>query len=321
MTDRIEHQTIELDSVRLHIAGQGRGPLIVLCHGWPELWYSWRHQIPALADAGFRVVAPDLRGFGQSDAPAEVQAYSMLHIVGDIVQLVGKLGETRAIVVGHDWGAPVAWHCALMRPDLFQAVAAMSVPFRGRGPRAPMASLAASGHGRYYWFYFQTAAAERELERDPRVTMRKLLGGMRDSSHDPDNPLLLPEGEGLLDRIADPEQLPSWLNERDIELFATEYRRTGFRSGLNLYRAIDLSWELTAPWSGAKIRQPALFIAGSRDPVLAGPRGESAIKDMKRSVTHLQIERIEGGGHWIQQERPAEVNRALLEFLKPFRGG
>lgn len=321
MTDRIEHEIVELDTVRLHVAGRGRGPLIVLCHGWPELWYSWRHQMPVLAEAGFRVVAPDLRGFGQSDAPADVSAYSILHLVGDIVQLVRKLGETRAIIVGHDWGAPVAWHCALMRPDVFRAVAAMSVPFRPRGPKPPMATLAAAGLDRFYWFYFQTEAAEREFERDPRVTLRKLLCGVLDSTRDRDNPLLVPEGEGFLDRMAAPQHLPSWLLESDLDLFAAEYQRTGFGSGLNLYRNLDRNWELTAAWTGARIEQPALFIAGSQDAVVAGPRGEHAIAEMKRAVTQLRIERIAGAGHWVQQERPAEVNRALLEFLEPFRAG
>ena len=302
----------------MHIAEQGSGPLVLMCHGWPELWYSWRHQLPALADAGYHVVAPDMRGFGATDAPADASAYSILHTVGDMVALVAALNEREAIIIGHDWGAPVAWTAAMMRPDLFKAVVGMSVPHRPRSAEPPLTLLRQAGMQDYYWFYFQTpGVAEAEFERDVPVTMRKLLYGVSGNVPiDRQNPLIVAPGTGFLDRLAVPEKLPDWLREKDVERMAAEYQRTGFRGGLNLYRNIDRNWELTAAWHNAQIRQPALFIAGTRDPVIAGKRGEIAIEHMSQAVPGVKKVMIEGAGHWIQQERPDEVNAAVLEFLK-----
>lgn len=184
-----------------------------------------------------------------------------------------------------------------------------------------MKLLRQAGLGNDYWFYFQTpGVAEAELERDVPTTLRKLLyGASGDVQVDRVNPLVIPEGCGFLDRMSVPAHLPSWLREADIDLMAGEYRRTGFRGGLNLYRNIDRNWELTAPWHDAKILQPALFIAGTRDPVIAGPRGEAAIDAMSRTVPSVRKLMIEGAGHWIQQERPEQVNAALLEFLASVR--
>lgn len=321
MTLEPKHHTLTVNGIQMHVAEQGAGPLVVLCHGWPELWYSWRHQLPALAQAGFRAVAPDMRGFGRTDAPADVRDYTILHTVGDIVSLVAALGESEAIIVGHDWGAPVAWTAAMVRPDVFPAVVGMSVPHRARSPDAPLKLLKQAGLGAYYWFYFQTpGVAEAELERDVPATMRKLLYGISgDVPIDRDNPLLMAEGSGFLDRMMVPPSLPAWLLEEDIHKMAEEYRRTGFRGGLNLYRNIDRNWELTAAWQGARIEQPALFIAGLRDPVIAGPRGAASVEQMTRIVPRVRKVMIDGAGHWIQQERPEQVNAALLEFLAGLR--
>lgn len=314
----ISHRELSVNGIRMHIAEQGSGPLILMCHGWPELWYSWRHQLPALADAGYHVVVPDMRGFGATDAPADASAYSILHTVGDMVALVAALNEREAIIIGHDWGAPVAWNAAMMRPDLFKAVVGMSVPHRPRSAQPPMKLLREAGLQDFYWFYFQTpGVAEAEFERDVSVTMRKLLYGISGNVPvDRENPMIVPAGTGFLDRLAVPEKLPDWLREKDVERMASEYQRTGFRGGLNLYRNIDRNWELTAPWHNAQIRQPALFIAGTRDPVIAGKRGEIAIEHMSQAVPGVKKVMIEGAGHWIQQERPAEVNAAVLSFLK-----
>ncbi len=314
----ISHRELSVNGIRMHIAEQGSGPLILMCHGWPELWYSWRHQLPALADAGYHVVVPDMRGFGATDAPADASAYSILHTVGDMVALVAALNEREAIIIGHDWGAPVAWNAAMMRPDLFKAVVGMSVPHRPRSAQPPMKLLREAGLQDFYWFYFQTpGVAEAEFERDVSVTMRKLLYGISGNVPvDRENPMIVPAGTGFLDRLAVPEKLPDWLREKDVERMASEYQRTGFRGGLNLYRNIDRNWELTAPWHNAQIRQPALFIAGTRDPVIAGKRGEIAIEHMSQAVPGVKKVMIEGAGHWIQQERPAEVNAAVLAFLK-----
>ncbi|WOH78351.1 alpha/beta hydrolase [Bradyrhizobium sp. BEA-2-5] len=307
-------RTISANGIDMFVREAGQGPLVVLCHGWPELSYSWRHQIAALAAAGFRVVAPDMRGFGRTGAPAEVGAYTIFDTVGDMVALVAALGETRAMVVGHDWGAPVAWHAALFRPDIFTAVAGLSVPppFRGRG--RPLGTLRDSGMTNFYWQYFQTPGiAEAELERDVARTMRIVLGrGVSDPSS-----MFVDEAKGFLGKLPAGMPLPAWLTEADIAEFAEGYRQSGFRGGLNWYRNIDRNWELTAPWQDARIHQPSLFIAGSRDAVITGLIGAKRVADMERVLPNLKQKLIiEGAGHWIQQERPDEVNAALIAFLK-----
>lgn len=313
------HREIATNGIRLHVAEQGEGPLVLLCHGWPELWFCWRHQLPALAAAGYRAVAPDMRGFGRSDAPAAVEAYSIMHLVGDMVGLVHALGERQAVIVGHDWGAPVAWHAALFRPDLFRAVAALSVPYRPRGEAPPLAMVRAAGLHRFYWLYFQEpGVAEAEFERDVGETMRRILAtpGLATMPRTSDEILVLPERGGFLDIMKPADQLPDWLADADLAVMIGEFRRTGFRGGLNYYRNIDRNWELTAPWQGATIGTPALFVAGSRDPVIAFFGGRP-VEQLPQNVPGLRRTLlIEGAGHWIQQQRPAEVNAALIDFLQ-----
>jgi len=310
MTDAAKRK-LTVNGVDLAYLEQGAGPLVLLCHGWPELSYSWRRQIPALAAAGYRVVAPDMRGYGDSSAPAAVEAYSIFDLVGDMVALVGALGEGEAIVVGHDWGANVAWHCALFRPDLFKAVAALSVPFPGRGRAPPLEILRRKGLDTFYWLYFQPPGqAEAEFEHDVSRTMRAAFYGRGVS-------LLMQPGKGFLDEARIPDAPPGWLREEDIAHYVAIFRRTGFRGGLNWYRNLDRNWALTAPWQDARIAPPSLFVAGSRDAVITGPIGEARLSEMDQSLADLRGKLIiEGAGHWIQQERAHEVNAALLEFLK-----
>jgi pimeloyl-ACP methyl ester carboxylesterase len=307
-------RTISANGIDIFLLEQGEGPLVVLCHGWPELSYSWRHQIPALAAAGFHVAVPDMRGFGRTSAPADINAYSIFDHVGDMVALVAALGEKRAIIVGHDWGAPVAWHAALFRPDVFSAVAGMSVPPPSRGRGRPLDTLRESGITNFYWQYFQTpGVAEREFERDVDVTMRTLLGR---GFSDPAASLFIEDGKGFLGDVSTARPLPDWLTEADLSYFAEAYRKSGFRGGLNWYRNIDRNWELTAPWQGAQIHQPSLFIAGSNDSVITGLIGAKRVTEMERVLPNLKQKLIiNGAGHWVQQERAAEVNRTLTEFL------
>jgi pimeloyl-ACP methyl ester carboxylesterase len=307
--------TISANGIELALLEQGEGPLVILCHGWPELSYSWRHQIPAIAAAGFHVVAPDMRGFGRTSAPAEIEAYSIFDTVGDMVALVAALGAKRAAIIGHDWGAPVAWHAAMFRPDIFSAVAGLSVPPPSRGRALPLASLRASGITNFYWQYFQEpGVAEAEFERDVALSMRTLLGR---GFSDPSASLFIEEGKGFLGETRADRPLPGWLSEADLALFSEAYRISGFRGGLNWYRNIDRNWELTAPWQGAQIHQPSLFIAGSQDSVITGVMGGKRVADMERVLPNLRQKLIiEGAGHWIQQERASEVNAALIAFLK-----
>jgi pimeloyl-ACP methyl ester carboxylesterase len=325
MAAQIRHRIVAANGIELHVAECGDGPLVLLCHGWPELWYSWRHQLTALAAAGFRAVAPDMRGYGGSSAPPDIAAYTILHLAGDMVALVQALGAQHAIIVGHDWGAPVAWHAALMRPDIFVAVAGLSVPHRRRGLTLPLATLKAAGKSDYYWIYFQEpGVAEAEFERDARGTIRRILTiGSGDTPRAHKMSLYVDPQKGFLG-AAEPIPLPAWLTDSDLDAFAAEFRRTGFRGGLNWYRNIDRNWELTAPWAGATINQPALFIAGTRDAVITGSLGQRALDELASVVPNLTGKiLIEGAGHWIQQERPAEVSAALIAFARanaPRRG-
>ena len=318
MTAEIRHRVIPANGIEMHLAEAGDGPLVLMCHGWPELWYSWRHQLMALAEAGFHAVAPDMRGFGQTSAPDDVGAYTILHNVGDMVALTDALGGKRALIVGHDWGAPVAWHCALLRPDLFPAVVAMSVPHRRRGPLPPLDTLRKAGKSDYYYLYFQEQSAEDEFARDPRYTLARILYiGSGDTPRDDKMSMYVDRARGFLGSPRGAVPLPPWLTEQDIAVFAAEYARTGFRGGLNWYRNIDRNWELTAPWHAAKIMQPALFIAGTHDAVITGSMGQRALDEMDSVVPNLRGKiLLEGAGHWIQQERPAEVNAALVEFAR-----
>ncbi|MDE2364637.1 MAG: alpha/beta hydrolase [Hyphomicrobiales bacterium] len=302
---------VKANGLDMQIVEDGKGPLVILCHGWPELSYSWRHQIPALAAAGYRVVAPDMRGYGGTSAPEAIDAYTIHHLVGDIVALVAALGERQAIIVGHDWGANVAWHCAMFRPDVFPAVCAMSVPLRHRGPKAPMTALSEQGITTFYWQYFQTpGVVEAEFARNWDFSMRAIYYGTGLG-------LTLKPGRGMIEDATIPEKTPSWISDGEMAHYVKEFSRTGLRGGINWYRNLDRNWALTAPWQDAKIAQPSFFIAGARDPVITGLIGERALKTMDELLPGLRGKTIiEGAGHWIQQEKPAQVNAELLGFLK-----
>ncbi len=322
MDSGLSERDLTCNGIRLHVTEQGEGPLVLLLHGWPELSYSWRHQIPALAEAGWHVVAPDMRGYGGSEAPEPIAEYTVLHLIGDLVALVAQLGERQAVIVGHDWGANIAWTAALLRPDLFRAVAALSVPFRPRQSVAPLSALRRAGLDRFYWIYFQEpGVAEAEFEADPTATLRRILySGSGDAPKREGMALTLPEDGGFLTRTLDPPALPGWLTAKDLEIMAAAFRRSGFRGGLNYYRNLDRNWELLAPWQGARVIPSALFIAGTRDVVINSPIAAGWQEALAAQVPNLRdTVLIEGGGHWIQQERPAEVNAALLGFLSQLR--
>jgi pimeloyl-ACP methyl ester carboxylesterase len=310
----VTHRVVETNGIRMHLAEQGEGPVVLLCHGFPESWYSWRHQIPALAGVGYRAVAPDMRGYGQTDRPEAVEQYTQLHHVGDMVGVLDALGAETAVIVGHDWGAPVAWNAALLRPDRFRAVAALSVPYTPRGGVRPTEALARTYRDTFmYMLYFQApGVAETELEQDVRRTMRRVLSGLSGEGAGLRTPR--PAASSFLEEIPELDRLPAWLTEEDIDFYAAEFARTGFRGGLNWYRNLDRTWELMAAWRGARIAVPALFIAGDRDPVIA--RTRAAMEGMSATVPGLTgTVMLAGCGHWTQQERPREVNEALLAFL------
>jgi pimeloyl-ACP methyl ester carboxylesterase len=304
----------------MHVAEAGDGPLVVLLHGFPEGWYSWRHQLTALAAAGYRAVAPDQRGYGRTDRPEPVEAYDILTLTADVVSLVHALGSDRAAVVGHDWGAPVAWHCGLLRPDVFRAVGLLSVPYlpRAWGEPRPTDTMRAVGGdaGEFYQLYFQEPGrAEADLEADVRRSVATLLYAL---SGDPPperrwHPVI-PKGERLIGRDGPAAPLPAWLTDADVDHFAGEFARTGFRGALNWYRNMDRNWEATRFLCGARLRQPTLFAAGERDVVVGMYR--PAYEALPATVADLRANvLLPGAGHWVQQERPADVNRLLCDFL------
>jgi pimeloyl-ACP methyl ester carboxylesterase len=303
------HRIIETNGIRMHIAEQGRGPAVLLCHGFPECWYSWRHQLAALAAAGFHAVAPDMRGYGQTDAPPEIERYTLLHLVGDMVGLLDALGVERAVIAGHDWGAVVVWFAARLRPDRFRAVIALSVPFHARGMVRPTTIMPQTDDAVWYQLYFQEPGV-RTVFRAGRISISgDAPPGMRPFG-------MVPRRGSPFRWNAEPPPLPAWLSEADVDYYTNEFTRTGFRGGLNWYRNIDRNWELLAPFDGL-VKVPALYITGDRDPVIKFPGMDRHIADMPKFVPHLRGSiMLPGCGHITQEERPAEVNAAMIEFLR-----
>ncbi len=313
-------QMIETNGIRLRTVVEGKGPLCVLVHGWPESWYSWRHQIDALVAAGYRVAVPDVRGYGGSDKPHAIEAYDMISITDDVVGLIDALGEQQAILIGHDWGAPIVWTTAIRYPTRVRAVAGLSVPHLGRSERSTIDIFREVYKGRFFYqLYFQEpGVAEKEFEADPAATIRKVyFSASGDITREQKAPLKQKGPDaGYLDLMVDPNPLPAWLTEEDVAYYAEEFRQSGFRGSLNRYRAQERDHALLPELSTKKIEQPALFICGDRDPVLSFMPGIKLSDLMDGWYTDLRGKvLIPGAGHWIQQERPQEVNEALLGFL------
>ena len=308
---------VDTNGVRLRVleAGEPGAPLVVLAHGFPELGFSWRHQLPALADAGYHVLAPDQRGYGRSSAPEVVDAYTVVELSADIVGLIDDAGADRAVIGGHDFGGVVAWGAPLLHPDRFAAVVGVSAPPVPR-PRVPttQAFRRIFGEKFFYILYYQEPGpADEELNRDPATTMRKLFASTASTRGGlVGDRMTAPGPAGFLDRLPDPGELPDWISRAEFDHYVDEFTRTGFTPALNWYRCFDRNWELTASTPAPTIDVPALFIGGTEDPTLAYTprhRAREVVSGEYREVM------IDGGGHWLPQERPAEVNAALLEFL------
>ena len=309
-------QLIETNGIRLRTVVEGTGPLVILLHGFPQCWYLWRYQIDPLVEAGFQVAVPDQRGYGGSDRPEPIEAYNIIELTDDVVGLADVLGHDQFIIIGHDWGAPVAWHTALLHAQRVRAVVGMSVPYT-RWQAGVMTRQEYFGDAFWYIVYFQQpGVAEAELEADIRKSLRMTYFAV---SGDAPGKLWFvqkPSTAKFLDGLIDPERLPAWLTEEDLDYYAAQYRQSGFQGPLNWYRNIDRNVEITPQLETAKIQQPSFFIAGSKDPVLSFGGG-GWVEQMNNWVTDLRGKVfIEGAGHWVQMERPAAVNEALLGFLK-----
>ncbi|MGW1411068.1 alpha/beta fold hydrolase [Streptomyces sp. NPDC002403] len=316
----LRHRTIETPAGRLHLVEQGTGPLVLLVHGFPESWYSWRHQLPALASAGFRAVALDVRGYGRSSKPAAAKAYRMLDLVEDNVALVRALGEETAVVIGHDWGSNIAATSALLYPEVFHAVGLLSVPYAPPGGPRPTDLFSQIGgpEQEFYVSYFQEPGrAEAEMEPDVRGWLAGFYAALSADTMpargEPD-PHFVTRNDGRMRDRFPTNTLPAWLSEDDLDVYAGEFERTGMTGALNRYRNMDRDWEDLAPHYGAPIRQPSLFIGGALDASTTWMA--DAIDAYPATLPGLVSSHVLNGcGHWIQQERPSEINRLLTDWL------
>jgi pimeloyl-ACP methyl ester carboxylesterase len=311
----VSERTVAVNGVELHVVEEGEGFPVVFAHGFPELSYSWRHQLPATAAAGYRAVAPDQRGYGRSSRPEAVEDYDIEHLTGDLLALLDDMGEERAVFVGHDWGSMVVWQLALRAPERVAGVVGMSVPFVPRGPVSPVTAMRnVFGDAFFYILYFQEpGVADADLGADPATTMRRFLAGLRrPSDGDVDPTFFANDGRGMVERMPEPESLPGWLSQEELDHYAAEFGRTGFTGGINWYRNFDRNWERSAHLDGAKVEVPSLFVGGADDPVLVmSPPAiqEGWLTDHRGDVI------VADAGHWVQQEKPDEVNAALLRFI------
>ncbi|KAJ0976288.1 hypothetical protein J5N97_018253 [Dioscorea zingiberensis] len=317
--ETILHRKVDLNGISMHVAEKGEGgPIVLLLHGFPELWYSWRHQILGLAARGYHAVAPDLRGFGDTDIPPSPSSYTMLHLVGDILALINALGQDKVFVVGHDWGAVVAWHLCMLRPDKVKALVNLSVAFTPRNPaRSPITSLHSRFGDDHYMVKFQKpGAAEAEFAKIGSASILKKFLTTREP-----NAYIVPKETGFAAPSEEEITLPPWLSEEDIDYYAAKFEKTGFTGGLNYYRCMDLNWELTAAWTGAQIKVPTKFIVGDLDLTYHSPGVQDYIHKggFKKDVPFLEdVVVMEGVGHFITLEKAHEITHHVYEFIKNF---
>ncbi len=324
MNDEFDLQYFETNGIRVRAAVAGSGPLVIFVHGWPELWYSWRHQLGALEEAGYRAVAMDVRGYGGSDKPDPVEAYTMRELTADVVGLIDALGEQQAVLVGHDWGAPICWNTAALFPARVSAVAGLSVPHLQRPPAPPIDIMRQLFAGRFFYqLYFQEeGVAESELEQDVKTSLRSIyyVASGNASADEARTFADKPEDSGLLDGLPDPDVLPGWLSEVDLDYFAAEFEAGGFRGPINRYRAQNLDWHQLPELATLTVDQPSCFIGGAKDGVRSMIPGRDLFEGAGAHCTDFRgTTIIDGAGHWVQQEAPDTVNQALLEFLRSTR--
>ncbi|XP_009788536.1 epoxide hydrolase 3 [Nicotiana tabacum] len=312
----IEHRTVNVNGINMHVAEKGQGPVVLFLHGFPELWYTWRHQLVAFADLGYRAVAPDLRGYGDTDAPAEAASYTCFHVVGDLVALIESLGVESVFLVAHDWGAMIGWYLCLFRPDLVKAYVCLSVPFRPRHPKMkPIPTMRAFFGDDYYMCRFQDPGMEDEIAKyGSEAVLKKILTDRKPG------PPCLPKENPF--GISPDSKLPSWLSQDDLKYYSTKFDQKGFTGGLNYYRALDLNWELTAAWTGAKVKVPVKFMVGELDLVYTTPGMKEYVHGggFKKDVPMLDEDVVvmEGAAHFINQERAQDTNSHIHGFINKF---
>ena len=316
----VSSRFIEANGIRMRIFEAGdSGPLVLLAHGWPESWYNWRHQLVALADAGYRAVAPDMRGYGETDAPPAVEDYDIVDLTDDMVGILDALGEETAVMVGHDWGAIVAWHAAVRYPERFAGLIAMSVPYGGTARRSPMDGWReANGDNFYYILYHNEPGglAEAEYDSDPRGLISRLYLSPNSPREAPAITDPLRAAGGWIGRLGAPRGLPDWLSRQDLDYVVGEFERSGFRGGVNYYRNFHRNWEISLDYASDQVTVPTIFVAGARDVVIGGATADQLTALMSGVTDDLRgVVLIPEIGHWVQQEAPGETNAAMLEFL------
>lgn len=315
----VRFHRIQSNGIQMRVAEMGEGPVLLLAHGWPESWYSWRHQITTLAAAGYRVLAPDMRGYGETDAPEDVASYNLVNLAADMIGILDALNVAEATMVGHDWGSPVAAHTVLLYPERFNGLVLLSVPHGGRSPVNPLDAMRARAGDNFFYMVYHNepgGVAEAEYDGDPRGFLSRIYTS-------PDSPRKPPEvtdpkraAGGWIPRLGEPIGLPDWLGQEDLDYYVSQFERSGFRGGVNYYRNFGLSWELTEDLDRT-IGVPTLFIAGEEDLVINGATGEQLTASMASTVPQLtDVVLIPEVGHWVQQEAPEATNTAMIEFLE-----
>ncbi|KAL7252102.1 hypothetical protein ACSBR1_013868 [Camellia fascicularis] len=320
----IEHKMISVNGINMQIAEKGKGPMVLFLHGFPELWYSWRHQILYMAAQGYRAVAPDLRGYGDTTGPPvnDFTKFTILHVLGDIMALLDKIApdEDKVFVVGHDWGAYIAWYLCLFRPDRVKAMVNLSVHFLPRSPTMNFVDIFRGLYGDDHYIYRFQVPGEIEAEF-AQIGVRRVVKKFL-TYRDP-APFLFPKGKGFGDGNSPDTQviLPSWLSEEDVDYYASKFEKNGFTGGINYYRVIHQNWELTAPWTGSQVKVPVKFVVGDLDLVYNIPGAKEYIHngEFKKDVPLLEeVVVMEGVAHFLNQEKPEEINKHILEFIKKF---
>lgn len=312
-TSNIQEYDISTNGISLHVTEQGTGPAVLFCHGFPDTSYTWRKQMAAAASAGYRAIAPDMRGYGRSSAPADANLYTPLHTTGDLIGLLDALKIPDAVLVGHDWGATHVWNAALMRPDRFKAVFGLSVPFVSRGEVSVFERMRESGRADDFYMFEQMQPEADTIWADAAVTIPGALYWASGTAPEGQQWSPMDRARSLYRAAAGP--LPSWAEADYVEHNIAEFQRTGFHGGLNYYRAAEPYFALSAPWKGAKIMQPSYFMGGKSDGLkeLYPPTADMMRASLPGLLGTLELDNV---GHWVQHEASAQVSEQLISFLR-----